>query len=121
MNLNTAILNLDNVYNGRINMKKAIILPYKPNGNWLIISNRNDDQSKFFYENIREASKTFEIEIPPLQYTQLEKYDLKGRNKDEIMEYLPIHSSSCGGNIIFNPNSSTTLVSIISKLAPVLL
>ena len=69
-------------------MRKEIRSPFESKKNWLIVSDRNDDQANNFYNKINQVSKTFGITIPSNQDIKFERYNLKTRDKDEIMEFI---------------------------------
>ena len=69
-------------------MRKEIRSHFESKKNWLIVSDSNDDQANSFYNKINQVSKSFGITIPSIQDIKFERYNLKTRDKDEIMEFI---------------------------------
>jgi hypothetical protein len=67
-------------------MKRPIKKVQNLGGEWLIVTNRERDESNFFRNELEKASKTFQI---PLCNCRIEKYSLgNNRNKDFIMDFI---------------------------------
>ena len=74
-------------HQGKITMNSKVISPLKPEGNWLVVSNAENENAKYCGTKLIEASKIFDI--PVNLFPIFETYKIE-RNMDNenIMRFI---------------------------------